>query len=65
MTAKTRLFEIDALRHTGSGTLASFAGGANVAMDQSTWKNAPYTQQELQEQIAYIASLPGGLKRRR
>jgi acyl-homoserine lactone acylase PvdQ len=59
-TAQTRLFEIDALRHTGEGTLASFAGGANVSMDESTWEDAPYTQQDLEEQVAYIATLPGG-----
>ena len=60
MTAQTRLFEIDALRHAGDGTLASFAGGANVAMDESTWQDAPYTPADLQAQIAYIATLPGG-----
>jgi hypothetical protein len=35
-------------------------GGANVAFDESTWQNAPYTQQDLQDQVAYIATLPGG-----
>jgi hypothetical protein len=60
VTAQTRLFEIDVLRHAGSGTLASFAGGSNAGMDESTWEDAPYTQQDLQEQIAYLETIPGG-----
>jgi acyl-homoserine lactone acylase PvdQ len=60
VTAQTRLFEIDVLRHAGSGTLASFAGGSNAGMDESTWEDAPYTQQDLQEQIAYLTTIPGG-----
>jgi acyl-homoserine lactone acylase PvdQ len=60
VTAQTRLFEIDALRHAGNGTLASFAGGTNVAMDESTWESAPYTGQDLQAQVTYMATLPGG-----
>jgi acyl-homoserine lactone acylase PvdQ len=59
-TAQTRLFEIDVLRHAGDGTLASFAGGSNAAMDESVWEDAPYTQQDLQAQVAYIGTLPGG-----
>jgi len=59
-TAQTRLFEIDVLRHAGAGDLASFAGGSNVGMDEGVWQNAPYTQQDLQAQVAYIASIPGG-----
>jgi acyl-homoserine lactone acylase PvdQ len=59
-TAQTRLFEIDVLRHAGAGTLASFAGGGNVGMDEGTWENAPYTQQDLEEQIQYLTTIPGG-----
>jgi acyl-homoserine lactone acylase PvdQ len=59
-TAETRLFEIDALRHAGAGDLASFAGGANVGMDETVWEDAPYTQTDLDRQVAYIQTLPGG-----
>ena len=46
-TAEDRLFFIDALRHAGQGDLAQFAGGSNVAMDESVWASEPYTQQDL------------------
>ena len=59
-TAEDRLFFIDALRHAGQGDLAQFAGGSNVAMDESVWASEPYTQQDLHNQINYIASQPGG-----
>ncbi len=52
-TAQDRLFFIDVLRHAGNGDLASFAGGANVGMDQSVWASEPYTHQDLQRQIDY------------
>src|ERR1700761_5212802 len=60
-TAEDRLFFIDALRHAGQADLASFAGGANVAMDQAVWASEPYTQQDLVNQVNYIRTrLPGG-----
>jgi acyl-homoserine lactone acylase PvdQ len=60
-TAEDRLFFIDVLRHAGAGDLASFAGGANVGMDESVWANEPYTQQDLVNQVKYgISQLPGG-----
>jgi acyl-homoserine lactone acylase PvdQ len=59
-TAEDRLFFIDALRHAGQGDLASFAGGANVAMDESVWASEPYTQQDLVNQVNNIAASPGG-----
>jgi acyl-homoserine lactone acylase PvdQ len=59
-TAEDRLFFIDVLRHAGRGDLASFAGGANVSMDESVWASKPYTQQDLQNQVNYIATLPDG-----
>ena len=60
-TAEDRLFFIDALRHAGQGDLASFAGGANVPMDESVWQTSPYTEQDLENQINDgIASLPDG-----
>ncbi len=52
-TAEDRLFFIDALRHAGQGELASFAGGSNVAMDESVWDSEPYTQQDLAAQVHY------------
>ena len=55
-TAEDRLFFIDVLRHSGQGDLASFAGGANVAMDEDVWANEPYTQQDLVNQINWAAS---------
>jgi acyl-homoserine lactone acylase PvdQ len=56
-TAEDRLFFIDVLRHSGQGDLAAFAGGANVAMDQSVWANEPYTPQDLQNQVSYGTSI--------
>jgi acyl-homoserine lactone acylase PvdQ len=59
-TAEDRLFFIDALRHAGEGDLASFAGGANVPMDESVWASTPYTQQDLENQVNEIGNLPDG-----
>ena len=59
-TAEDRLFFIDALRHAGQGDLASFAGGANVSMDESVWASEPYTQQDLTAQVQHIAAGPDG-----
>jgi acyl-homoserine lactone acylase PvdQ len=59
-TAEDRLFFIDVLRHAGRGDLAQFAGGSNVAMDESVWASEPYTEADLVNQVNYIASQPGG-----
>lgn len=59
-TAEDRLFFIDVLRHAGAGDLASFAGGANVAMDEQVWSNEPYTQQDLVDQVDNLPNIPGG-----
>ncbi len=59
VTAEDRLFFIDALRHAGQGDLASFAGGANVAMDEQVWANEPYNSQDLVHQINYLEAQPG------
>ncbi|HTU97328.1 MAG TPA: penicillin acylase family protein, partial [Solirubrobacteraceae bacterium] len=59
-TAEDRLFFIDALRHSGQGDLASFAGGANVSMDEEVWADEPYTQQDLVNQVNYMHDQPGG-----
>ena len=59
-TAEDRLFFIDVLRHSGQGDLASFAGGANVSMDEAVWAGEPYTQQDLVNQVNNIAAGPDG-----
>ncbi len=59
-TAEDRLFFIDALRHSGQGDLASFAGGANIPMDEEVWADEPYTQQDLVNQVNDIHDRPGG-----
>jgi acyl-homoserine lactone acylase PvdQ len=59
-TAEDRLFFIDVLRHSGQGDLASFAGGANIAMDEQVWADEPYTQQDLVNQVNYMSRQPGG-----
>jgi acyl-homoserine lactone acylase PvdQ len=48
--AQDRLFFIDALRAAGRAELSNFAGGANVAMDESVWADSPYTEADLQQQ---------------
>jgi len=60
-TAEDRLFFIDVLRHAGESDLASFAGGANAAMDAGQWQVAPYSPQDLQRQAAFVRDhLPDG-----
>ncbi|MDH2427423.1 penicillin acylase family protein [Sphaerisporangium sp. TRM90804] len=51
--AQDRLWVMDLLRHVGRGELTPFAGGApgNRALEQSVWRNAPYTEADLQTQI--------------
>ena len=52
-SAEDRLFMMDVLRHVGEGTLGSFAGGSNVSLDETSWTSAPYTRQDLQNQIRW------------
>jgi acyl-homoserine lactone acylase PvdQ len=54
--AEDRLFTMDLLRHVGRGTLTPFAGGApgNRALEQSVWRNSPYTEADLQTQVAAL-----------
>jgi len=59
-TAEDRLFFIDALRHSGQGDLSAFAGGANISMDEQVWRDEPYTQQDLVNQVNYMHDRPGG-----
>ncbi|WP_435611970.1 penicillin acylase family protein [Streptomyces sp. bgisy159] len=51
--AQDRLWLMDVFRHVGRGQLTSFAGGdpANQGLEQQFWRNAPYTEAELQAQI--------------
>ncbi|GIG92965.1 penicillin acylase family protein [Plantactinospora endophytica] len=54
--AEDRLFTMDLLRHVGRGTLTPFAGGApgNRALEQSVWRNSPYTEADLAAQVAAL-----------
>jgi acyl-homoserine lactone acylase PvdQ len=52
--AQTRLFEMDALRHVGRADLAGFAGGSNASQDALQWAVAPYTEQDLNNQITAL-----------
>jgi acyl-homoserine lactone acylase PvdQ len=51
--AEDRLFVMDLLRRVGRGQLTSFAGGApgNRELEQSVWRNSPYTEADLQAQV--------------
>jgi acyl-homoserine lactone acylase PvdQ len=51
--AEDRLFLMDLLRRVGRGQLTSWAGGApgNRALEQSVWRNSPYTEADLQAQV--------------
>jgi acyl-homoserine lactone acylase PvdQ len=57
--AADRLFLMDVLRHTGRAELASFLGGANAAADAAQWKFAPYTEADLEKQLARAPKLFG------
>ncbi|WP_329583886.1 penicillin acylase family protein [Kitasatospora sp. NBC_01250] len=55
--AQDRLWVMDLFRHVGRGELSGFAGGAaaNRQLEQSFWQAAPYTEDELQQQIDAIS----------
>jgi acyl-homoserine lactone acylase PvdQ len=57
--AQDRLFLMDVLRHTGRAELASFLGGSNAAADAGQWGFAPYTEADLEKQIAQMPKLYG------
>ncbi len=59
--AEDRLFFMDVLRHAGRGELSGFAGGAagNRAMDADQWRQAPYTEADLQRQADQLDDLYG------
>jgi acyl-homoserine lactone acylase PvdQ len=56
--AEDRLFLMDLMRHVARGALTPFAGGAagNRELEQSVWRNAPYTEADLQAQIDTLRS---------
>ena len=57
--AADRLFLMDVLRHTGRAELASFLGGSNAGADASQWGFAPYTEADLEGQLAEAPRLYG------
>ena len=59
--ATDRLFLMDVLRHTGRAELASFLGGSNAGADASQWQFAPYTEADLERQLAEAPQLYGSL----
>jgi acyl-homoserine lactone acylase PvdQ len=59
--ATDRLFLMDVLRHTGRAELASFLGGSNAGADAGQWQFAPYTEADLEKQLAQAPQLYGAL----
>jgi acyl-homoserine lactone acylase PvdQ len=59
VAAEDRLFFMDVLRHAGRGELSSFAGGSNQAMDAEQWAVAPYTEADLERQVAQLPRVLG------
>jgi len=57
--AQDRLFLMDVLRHTGRAELASFLGGSNAGADAAQWGFAPYTEADLEKQLAAAPALYG------
>jgi acyl-homoserine lactone acylase PvdQ len=57
--AADRLFLMDVLRHTGRAELASFLGGSNAESDAGQWGFAPYTEADLEKQLALAPQLYG------
>jgi acyl-homoserine lactone acylase PvdQ len=61
VAAEDRLFFMDVLRRAGRGRLSGFAGGAagNREMDAEQWREAPYTEEDLQRQADQLDDLYG------
>ncbi|MFC4036062.1 penicillin acylase family protein [Streptomyces polygonati] len=59
--AQDRLWLMDLFRHVGRGELSSFAGGAaaNRRLEQEFWRQAPYTEADLQSQVDWLANNSG------
>ncbi|WP_369388286.1 penicillin acylase family protein [Streptomyces sp. CG1] len=60
-SAEDRLWLMDVFRHVGRGQLTSFAGGAaaNQGLEQEFYRNAPYTEADLQAQIDHAVARNG------
>jgi acyl-homoserine lactone acylase PvdQ len=61
--AEDRLFLMDVLRHVGRARMSEFLGAspANIAMDREQLAIAPYTEQDLSDQLQdAVASVPEG-----
>ncbi|MFJ9587690.1 penicillin acylase family protein [Streptomyces acidicola] len=60
-SAQDRLWLMDVFRHVGRGQLTPFAGGdpSNQGLEQEFWRNAPYTEADLQAQIDNAAATNG------
>src|SRR5256885_625261 len=56
--AQDRLWLMDVFRHVGRGQLSGFAGGAsaNRQLEQEFWAAAPYTEDDLRNQVSAIAN---------
>ena len=61
VAAEDRLFFMDVLRHAGRAEVSAFAGGAagNREMDADVWRQAPYTEADLQRQVDQLDDLYG------
>jgi acyl-homoserine lactone acylase PvdQ len=59
--AEDRLFFMDVLRHAGRAQLSSFAGGSNIAMDESVWADTPYNEADLRMQYDRAPAMYGHL----
>ena len=59
--ANDRLWLMDVFRHVGRGELTSFAGGAegNRGLEQTFWQAAPYTEDDLLNQLNAAAAAHG------
>ncbi|WP_338682991.1 penicillin acylase family protein [Streptomyces acidiscabies] len=59
--AQDRLWLMDVFRHVGRGQLTGFAGGdpSNQGLEQQFWRNAPYTEADLQAQIDNAVATSG------
>jgi acyl-homoserine lactone acylase PvdQ len=57
--AQDRLFLMDVLRHTGRAELSSFLGGSNAGADAAQWGFAPYTEADLEKQLAQAPQIYG------
>ncbi|MDH6216827.1 penicillin acylase family protein [Streptomyces pseudovenezuelae] len=59
--AEDRLWLMDVFRHVGRGQLTTFAGGvaSNQGLEQEFYRNAPYSEADLQAQIDNVIATNG------